>query len=123
MDTPTRSLPTIRAGAVIAAAALAAASLTVALPASGAEPDEPSDLAGSSLYVNPFSTTLEAAQLLGSIPSAEWITEGTPAEAQAAADKVVSAAAAAGRMPVIVAYNLPFRDCAQYSAGGAAPGR
>ena len=26
----------------------------------------------------------------------------------------------AGEMPVIVAYNLPFRDCAQYSAGGAA---
>ena len=24
------------------------------------------------------------------------------------------------KMPVIVAYNLPFRDCAQYSAGGAA---
>ena len=23
-------------------------------------------------------------------------------------------------MPVLVAYNLPFRDCAQYSAGGAA---
>ena len=24
------------------------------------------------------------------------------------------------KMPVLVAYNLPFRDCAQYSAGGAA---
>jgi endoglucanase len=24
------------------------------------------------------------------------------------------------RVPVVVAYNVPYRDCAQYSAGGAA---
>ena len=28
-------------------------------------------------------------------------------------------AAGKGEMPVLVAYNIPFRDCAQYSAGGA----
>ena len=88
-------------------------------------------LAGSDLYLNPYSTTLEAAQslsgqarddaqLLGSIPSADWFTKGTPAEVQAAVDESSDAAAARGEMPVLVAYNLPFRDCAQYSAGGAA---
>ncbi len=88
-------------------------------------------LSGSSLYVNPLSTTLEAAQslsgtpraeaqLIGSISSAEWLTKGTPTEVKAAAKKYVDAATAAGKMPVLVAYNLPFRDCAQYSAGGAA---
>ena len=92
---------------------------------------EPGDLAGSDLYLNPYSTTLEAAQslsgqaradaqLLGSIPSANWFTSGTAVEVQAAVDEVVSDAAAKGQMPVLVAYNLPFRDCAQYSAGGAA---
>ncbi|WP_218123908.1 glycoside hydrolase family 6 protein [Quadrisphaera sp. DSM 44207] len=32
---------------------------------------------------------------------------------------VVLAADQADQVPVLVAYNLPFRDCAQYSAGGA----
>ncbi|WP_082462112.1 glycoside hydrolase family 6 protein [Agromyces sp. Leaf222] len=118
-----------RPWAAVAAAGLVAATLTaVAAPAAA---DEPDDLAGATLYVDPFSTTLEAAQqlggqaradaqLLGSIPSGSWITEGTPAEAKAAVDAVVDRATARGQMPVIVAYNLPFRDCAQYSAGGAA---
>ncbi|GAA1833195.1 hypothetical protein GCM10009750_16900 [Agromyces salentinus] len=100
----------------------------VAAPAAA---DEPGGLAGSALYVDPFSTTLEAAQeldgqaradaqLLGSIPSGSWITKGTPTEAQVAVDRIVDRATALGEMPVIVVYNLPFRDCAQYSAGGAA---
>ena len=68
----------------------------------------PGGLAGSDLYLNPYSTTLEAAQslsgqaradaqLLGSIPSADWITKGTPAEAQAAVDEIVDAAIRRGR--------------------------
>lgn len=112
----------------LGATALLAGSL--ALPLGAAAAAEPG-LAGSDLYVNPFSTTLEAAQslsgqarddaqLLGSIPSAEWFTKGTPAEVEAAARAYVDRATAAGAMPVLVAYNLPFRDCAQYSAGGAA---
>jgi len=114
--------------AALAAAGVVAASLTAMAPANAAEPG---DLAGSDLYLNPYSTTLEAAQslsgqaradaqLLGSIPSANWFTSGTAAEVQADVDEVVSDAAAKGQMPVLVAYNLPFRDCAQYSAGGAA---
>ncbi|MHC3000066.1 glycoside hydrolase family 6 protein [Microbacterium sp. HJ5] len=118
-----------RRAVALGAAAVLAAGLAVPLasaPAAAAD----GDLPGSELYLNPWSTTLEAAQslsgqaradaqLLGSIPSADWFTDGTPAEVQAAVDDVVSAADAEGRMPVLVAYNLPFRDCAQYSAGGA----
>ncbi|SFR74954.1 endoglucanase [Agromyces sp. CF514] len=118
-----------RTGAAVAAAGLLTVSLTaLAAPASA---DEPVGLAGSTLYVDPLSTTLEAAQtlsgqaradaqLLGSIPSGSWITKGTPAEARAAADSIVDRATARGEMPLLVVYNLPFRDCAQYSAGGAA---
>jgi endoglucanase len=32
----------------------------------------------------------------------------------------VSAAAGAGDLPVLVAYDIPWRDCSQYSSGGAA---
>ncbi|MGA7147671.1 MAG: glycoside hydrolase family 6 protein, partial [Microbacterium sp.] len=120
--------PRRRAVALGAVAALAAA-IAIPLSASAASAED-GDLAGSDLYLNPWNTTLEAAQsltgqaradaqLLGSIPSADWFTKGTPAEVEAAVDAVVSAAEAKGQMPVLVAYNLPFRDCAQYSAGGA----
>ena len=34
-------------------------------------------------------------------------------------DRVVSSATAAGAVPVLVAYNIPFRDCGSLSAGGA----
>ncbi|MDW4572047.1 glycoside hydrolase family 6 protein [Microbacterium sp. M3] len=132
LPTRPRSHAARRALALGGAAALAVG-LAVPLGASAAAaaPEEPLGLAGSQLYVNPWSTTLEAAQslsgqarddaqLLGSIPSADWFTSGTPAEVEAAVDAVVTAAAAQGRMPLLVAYNLPFRDCAQYSAGGAA---
>lgn len=121
--------PASRRTVALAAVATLAAGLALPLAAAPASADEPG-LAGSELYLNPWSTTLEAAQalegdaradaqLLGSIPSADWFTSGTPAEVQSDVDAVVTAAAAAGRMPVLVAYNLPFRDCAQYSAGGA----
>src|SRR5262245_44976169 len=85
---------------------------------------------GTTLYVHPASTTQQAAdkldgqaradaQLLGSFPSATWFTKGTPAEVQAAVKKLVDAAAAKNAVPTVVAYNIPNRDCSQYSAGGA----
>jgi endoglucanase len=52
-------------------------------------------------------------------PHAVWFTGGTPAEARAKARDTVRAAAKRNEVPVIVVYNIPFRDCAQYSAGGA----
>ena len=85
---------------------------------------------GTTLYVNPASTTQQAAAkldgqaradalVLGGFPSATWFTKGTPAEVQAAVKKLVDAAAAKNAVPTVVAYNLPHRDCSQYSAGGA----
>ncbi len=52
-------------------------------------------------------------------PMAVWITQGTPSEAETQAKQVMSAARAHGEIPVFAAYNIPFRDCAQYSDGGA----
>jgi endoglucanase len=43
--------------------------------------------------------------------SGQWLTRSIKAEAQRAAAKKT--------MPVFVAYNIPLRDCSQYSAGGA----
>ncbi|MFI2363014.1 glycoside hydrolase family 6 protein [Promicromonospora sp. NPDC019610] len=83
---------------------------------------------GTKLYNNPQSSTKEAAHtlrgqarrdalLLSTIPSATWFTEGTPAEVKRDVHKLVKRTGT--KVPVLVAYNIPFRDCALYSAGGA----
>lgn len=123
--------PSFRSRVLTVAAAAVVALGTLPLTTGTAAAQSPSGLAGSTLYTDPLSTTLEAAQsltgqaradaqLLGSIPSATWFTKGTPAEVRADVNALVTAATKAGKMPVLVAYNLPFRDCSQYSAGGAA---
>jgi endoglucanase len=52
-------------------------------------------------------------------PQAVWVTGGTGREVTRSVKTEVLRAAAHKAMPVFVAYNIPFRDCAQYSAGGA----
>ncbi len=52
-------------------------------------------------------------------PSAVWFTKGTPESVRREVKATVQRAAGKKTIPVLVAYNLPFRDCAQYSAGGA----
>ncbi|NLT56489.1 MAG: glycoside hydrolase family 6 protein [Actinomycetales bacterium] len=52
-------------------------------------------------------------------PQAVWFTGGTPAEVKAKAKATVAAATRRHEVPVLVAYDIPFRDCAQYSSGGA----
>ena len=52
-------------------------------------------------------------------PQAVWFTGGSPKEVEKAVKKTMAAAAFERSVPVLVAYNVPFRDCAQYSAGGA----
>ena len=52
-------------------------------------------------------------------PRAVWLVGGTPKEVRKSVQRTMEKAAREHALPVLVAYNLPFRDCAQYSAGGA----
>jgi len=52
-------------------------------------------------------------------PDARWFG-GWSGDIAAAVNRHVSGAAEANRTPVMVAYNIPGRDCGQYSAGGEA---
>jgi endoglucanase len=52
-------------------------------------------------------------------PQAVWFTAGTPKSVQQDVKNTVKRAAGKKTVPVLVAYNIPFRDCAQFSAGGA----
>jgi len=55
---------------------------------------------------------------IASQPGARWFG-GWSGDIGPAVDQYVAAAAAASRLPVLVAYNIPARDCGQHSAGGA----
>jgi endoglucanase len=52
-------------------------------------------------------------------PQAAWFTRGTARTVERAVRSTAARAVAKGTVPVLVAYNIPFRDCAQFSAGGA----
>ncbi|MBE2225102.1 MAG: glycoside hydrolase family 6 protein, partial [Anaerolineae bacterium] len=52
-------------------------------------------------------------------PQSVWFTAGTPQSVQRDVRRTVQFAAFRHSVPVLVAYNIPFRDCAQFSAGGA----
>ena len=52
-------------------------------------------------------------------PSAVWFEGGTPADIRKDVRDTVRRAAAQKSVPVLVSYNIPYRDCSQYSEGGA----
>ena len=52
------------------------------------------------------------------IPQSRWFTGGSPKQVRHDVRALVDAATRKGQLPV-VAYNVPNRDCSQYSAGGA----
>ena len=66
------------------------------------------------------SRPTDAAQMdkIATQPLARWFG-GWNTNLQGDVDRAVSSAAAAGAVPVLVAYNIPQRDCGSYSAGGA----
>jgi endoglucanase len=52
---------------------------------------------------------------IATIPTAKWFGEWNTSEV----NDYVSQAAKENKLPMLVAYNIPLRDCGQYSAGGA----
>src|SRR4051794_23811402 len=52
-------------------------------------------------------------------PQAVWFTKGTPREVERAVRATMRRAKRQHAVPTLVAYDLPYRDCGQYSAGGA----
>ncbi|NJQ05662.1 glycoside hydrolase family 6 protein [Streptomyces lonarensis] len=60
------------------------------------------------------------AERIGSQPQAVWFAgEYDPDTITERVAEVTSAAEAAGQLPVVVPYMIPFRDCGNHSGGGA----
>jgi len=52
-------------------------------------------------------------------PQAVWFTSGTPKQVATDVKQTVVRASALRQVPALVLYNVPGRDCSQYSSGGA----
>ncbi|WP_037972731.1 glycoside hydrolase family 6 protein [Streptomyces sp. NRRL WC-3742] len=90
--------------------------------------------AGTRFYVEPDSDATQqvlrdltdhdpasalAMAKLATWPQAHWFSEGTPDQVEEQTRTLVRRAARTGTVPVLVSYNIPGRDCSQYSSGGA----
>lgn len=60
-----------------------------------------------------------AIRAIAEQPTGHWLGGEDP---EGSARAVTEAAERAGRVPLLVLYNIPHRDCGQYSRGGAADG-
>ncbi|MEU4562835.1 glycoside hydrolase family 6 protein [Actinoplanes sp. NPDC023936] len=82
------------------------------------EPDAPP--AGQVAAWTAAGRVEEAAAMrrIAESPAAVWFADGAPGYAEKA-HALVTAAAASGRVPVLVAYYVPQRDCGGHSGGGA----
>ncbi len=60
-----------------------------------------------------------ALTAMTSTPRGKWLIGGAPDEVRATVHKTVLRAMREKRVPILVPYNHPYRDCAGYGAGGA----
>ena len=56
---------------------------------------------------------------IANVPQARWFTTTNTDTVRAQVDEFVGAAAAAGKIPIMVVYDIPNRDCGGASSGGA----
>jgi endoglucanase len=56
---------------------------------------------------------------IASVPQGRWFTQTNTATVRAEVDAFVGAAAATGKVPILVVYDIPNRDCSGASTGGA----
>ena len=121
-----------RAGWCAALAALAVALTTTGASAAAPAPQTSTDTrffvpapnAGALQQVQQLlkqHDAVNAGLLLRMIttPQAVWFTGGTPQQVRKGVHDTLFAAALQRATPVLVAYDIPGRDCAQFSAGGA----
>ena len=114
-------------GACVLSGALVAA--TVALAVGGGTAAQAAE---SAFYVDPSSSSAKwvaanpgdsrAAVIrdrIASVPQARWYTTTNTSTIRSEISSFVGAAASAGKIPILVVYNIPNRDCGGASGGGA----
>ncbi len=108
------------------------ASASPSSPSRKASPTQPRATAAHRLYRHPASQVLDWVQenpgdwradvirsRIADRPAAVWFADYAPATITSRVRAVTSGGAAQGRVPVLVAYAVPDRDCGGASQGGA----
>ncbi|MFJ5231299.1 glycoside hydrolase family 6 protein [Kitasatospora sp. NPDC088391] len=121
-----------RAAALAVSAALAAGGLVVAAQGGAGAAVQGSLPADTQFYKDPASQVVKwvaanpgdsrtpvVSRRIASQPQAVWFANYRPDNVTSDVRTITSAAAQAGRVPVVVAYMIPNRDCGGASAGGA----
>ncbi|MBB4905530.1 glycoside hydrolase family 6 protein [Actinophytocola algeriensis] len=65
------------------------------------------------------SRTAVIRDRIAAVPAARWFTTTNTSTVRGQVDAYVGAAAAEGKIPIMVVYNVPNRDCGGASSGGA----
>ncbi|MEX2153241.1 MAG: glycoside hydrolase family 6 protein [Gemmatimonadaceae bacterium] len=134
----TRVVRAVRNSTVAAFAVVAACDAPSATAPSVAEnvAEAVNRLAGTRLFVNPADNPAhqqanawrasrpgdaDLMDRMASQPIAKWFGDWST-DIRRDVARVVSLSATQGATPVLVAYNIPNRDCGSYSAGGSASG-
>ncbi|MDX8032721.1 glycoside hydrolase family 6 protein [Lentzea sp. BCCO 10_0856] len=115
------------AGACAAAGVLVAGSVVLAV--SGGTTVQAAE---SAFYVDPASSSARwvaanpgdsrtpvIRDRIASVPQARWYTTTNTSSIRGEISSFVGAAASAGKIPILVVYNIPNRDCGGASGGGA----
>ncbi len=102
------------------AAAVTAAGVTGSLPATTVFYTNPDSNVEQWVAANPGDSREPViAAKIASQPQATWFTTYNPSTIGSQVSSLTSAAAARGQVPILVAYDIPDRDCGGASAGGA----
>lgn len=105
---------------VVAIAALALVPVTPAQAAPSVFYVDPDTSAARWVAANPNDSRAPVIRdRIAAVPQARWFTTTNTSTVRAQVDGFVGAAAAAGKIPIMVVYNVPNRDCGGASSGGA----
>ncbi|MDR7274018.1 glycoside hydrolase family 6 protein [Catenuloplanes atrovinosus] len=112
----------VLAAVAVAAAAVAGAGLLQPSPATAAESPyyvDPATNAAKWVAANPNDSRAAVIRdRIASVPQGRWFTANNAGTVASEVDAFVGAAAAAGKIPIMVVYNIPNRDCSGASSGG-----
>ena len=122
MNNPVRRLISVRQSVLVAVVAALGALLM--RPAA-------SQTSNSVFYVDPATAAARWVAMnqsdsrmpvirdrIASVPQGRWFTQNNTPTVAALVSSYVGAAAAAGKIPIMIVYNIPNRDCGGLSSGG-----
>ncbi|MEU8383732.1 glycoside hydrolase family 6 protein [Streptosporangium sp. NPDC048865] len=117
---PRRSILATLCAALVIVSGAAVATATGASAADSPFYVDPETSAAKWVAANPGDSRASVIRdRIASVPQPRWYTTTNTSAVRGQVSSFVGAAAAAGKIPILVVYNIPNRDCSGASTGGA----